>query len=219
MNRPVEVTFRNMPRIEAIEAVVRRETLKLERYAPRIVGCRVAIERPQRFQQQGNAHRLRLYITGVSRRPVVVTREPLDSDMHEDLRTIVIGAFKAARRQLQSMIQQQRGDTKPPQEPRALVVRIFPDEGYGFLKTPDGRELYFHRHSVLHDAFERLAVGTEVRFDESEGDKGPQASTVQIVNKPGIRLPAAGPTSVVPPRGWEDSGSRRGRRAGQRAGR
>ena len=72
---------------------------------------------------------------------------------------------------------------------------------------------------MLHDAFERLAVGTEVRFDESEGDKGPQASTVQIVNKPGIRLPAAGPTSVAPPRGWEDSGSRRGRRARKGAGR
>ncbi len=212
MDRPVEVTFRNMPRSEAIEAVVRREALKLERYASKIVGCRVAIERPQRFQRQGNDHRLRLFITGASRRPVVVTREPLDSDMHEDLRAIVIGAFKAARRQLQSMIQQQRGDAKPPQEPRALVVRIFPKEGYGFLKTPDGRELYFHRHSVLHDAFERLAVGTEVRFEESEGDKGPQASTVQIVNKPGIRLPAAGPASVVPPHGWEDSGSRRGRR-------
>jgi hypothetical protein len=66
---------------------------------------------------------------------------------------------------------------------------------------------------VLHDAFERLAVGTEVRFEEAEGDKGPQASTVQIVNKPGIRLPAAGPAGVMPPRGWEDSGIRRGRRA------
>jgi len=216
MDRPVEVTFRNMPRSEAIEAVVRRETLKLERYAPKIVGCRIAIERPQRFQRQGNAHRVRLFITGAARRPVVVTREPLDSDMHEDLRTIVIGAFKAARRQLQSMIQQQRGDAKPPQEPRALVVRIFPKEGYGFLKTPDGRELYFHRHSVLHDDYERLAVGTEVRFEESEGDKGPQASTVQIVNKRGIRLPAAGPASVVPLRGWEDLGSPRGRRRAKR---
>ncbi len=216
MDRPIEVTFRNLPRSGAIEGVVRRETLKLERYAPKIVGCRVAIERPQRFPRQGNAHRVRLFITAATRRPVVVTREPLDSDMHEDLRSIVIGAFKAARRQLQSMIQQQRGDAKLRPEPRALVVRLFPQEGYGFLKTPDGREVYFHRHSVLHDDFERLAVGTEVRFEESEGDKGPQASTVQVVNKPGIRLPAAGPASVVPPRGWEDTGFRRGRRRAKR---
>lgn len=212
------VSFRNMPRSEAVEAVVRRETLKLERYAGKVVGCRVAIERPQRFQRQGNLHRVRLFITAASRRPIVVIREPLDSDMHDDPRTIVIGAFKAARRQLQSMVQQRRGDAKRPQEPRALVVGLFPEEGYGFLKTPEGQELYFHRHSVLHDDFERLAVGTEVRFEESEGDKGPQASTVQIVNKPGIRLPPSGPTAVQPPRGWEDVGSGRGRRRAKRGG-
>lgn len=216
MDRPVEVTFRNMPRFDAIETVVRREAEKLERYVRKIIGCRVAIERPQRFQRQGNAHRVRLFITGLSRRPVVVTREPLDNDMHADLRTIVIGAFKAARRQLQSALEQRRGQTKTPHVPLALVVRLFPEEGYGFLKTPAGEELYFHRNSVLHGDFERLAVGTEVRFDESEGDDGPQASTVQIVNKPGIRLPESGPAAIAPPRGWEDVGARRGRRRGKR---
>jgi cold shock CspA family protein len=216
MDHPVEVTFRNMPRFEAIESVVRREAAKLERYSRKIVGCRVAIERPQRFQRSGSAYRVRIFLTAASRRPVVVSRDPLDSDMHDDLRTIVIGSFKAARRQLQSMVQQQRGDKKPPQELRALVVRLFPEAGYGFLRAPDGQEVYFHRNSVLHDDFERLAVGTEVRFEESEGDEGPQASTVQIVNKPGIRLPDSGPSAVIPPRGWEDVGARRGRRRAKR---
>jgi hypothetical protein len=55
-----------------------------------------------------------------------------------------------------------------------------------------------------------------VRFDESEGDNGPQASTVQIVNKPGVRLPDSGPSAVEPPRGWEDVGARRGRRRAKR---
>jgi cold shock CspA family protein len=96
-------------------------------------------------------------------------------------------------------------------------VRLYPgsafNEGYGFLMTPDGRELYFHRHSVLHDDFERLAVGTEVRFEEEEGEKGPQASTVQVVNKPGVRVSMSGPAVVEPPRGWRDPGRRRaGRR-------
>jgi cold shock CspA family protein len=216
MDRPIQVTFRNTPRYEAIEEVVRGEAQKLERYARRIVGCRVAVERPQRFQRQGSVYRVRLHINAGARRPIVVTREPLDSDMHDDLRTIVIGAFKAARRQLQSVVERQRGDAKPPHEPRALVVRLFAEQGYGFLKTTDGREIYFHRHSVLHDDFERLAVGTEVRFEEAEGDEGPQASTVQVVNKPGVRLPAVGPAAVTPPRGWEDVGARRGRRRAKR---
>jgi cold shock CspA family protein len=128
----------------------------------------------------------------------------------------VLGAFRAARRQLQSTTERRRGETRSPREPRALVVRLFPEASYGFLKTPDGRELYFHRHSVLHDDFERLAVGTEVRFAESEGEQGPQASTVQVVNKPGVRLPPSGPTTLPPPRGWGDAGARRGRRRAKR---
>src|SRR5262249_22682507 len=148
------------------------------RYHRPIVGCRVAIERPQRFQRNGNVYRVRLFVTAGTRRPIVVSREPRDSDMHDDLRTIVLGAVKAARRQLQGMTEQQRGDEKSLQEPRALVMRLFPDADHGFLKSLDGREIYFHRNSVLHGDFERLAIGTEVRFEESEGNQGPQASSV-----------------------------------------
>src|SRR2546427_559512 len=72
-----------------------------------------------------------------------------------------------------------------------VLVRLMPGssahEGYGFLRTRDGRQIYFHRRSVLHDGFERLAIGTEVRFEEEDGSDGPQASTVQIVSKPGGR--------------------------------
>ncbi|MGH7403941.1 MAG: cold shock domain-containing protein [Candidatus Rokuibacteriota bacterium] len=217
MKTPVEITFRNTPRLDEIGAVVHRELAKLERYGLRLVSCRVAIEQPQRHQQDGNRYRVRLSIGAGLRKPIVVTREPRHSDMHEDLRTIVLGAFRAARRQLQSETERRRGATRPPHEPRALVVRLFPPgsssgDGYGFLKTADGREVYFHRNAVLHDDYERLAVGTEVRFEEEEGDKGPQASTVQVVNKPGVRLPESGAAAVEPPRGWHDAGKRRGAR-------
>jgi cold shock CspA family protein len=217
MGTPIDITFRNTPRFEAVEAVVRREAAKLERYGRRLISCHVAIEQPQRHQQVGNRHRVRLVIGAGLRKPIVVTREPGDSDMHEDLRTIVLGAFRAARRQLQCEMERRRAGGKPPHEPRALVVRLFPgsssEEGYGFLKTPDGQELYFHRNSVRHGDFDRLAVGTEVRFEEEEGEKGPQARTVQAVNKPGIRVPVTGAPVVEPPRGWRDAGHRRaGRR-------
>jgi hypothetical protein len=46
-----------------------------------------------------------------------------------------------------------------------------------------------------------------VRSEEAEGEQGPQASTVQVVNKPGIRLPTRGAVSLAPPRGWEDAGA------------
>ena len=41
---------------------------------------------------------------------------------------------------------------------------------------------------MLHDAFSRLAVGTHVTFAEEMGEKGPQASTVKLLGKRGLRL-------------------------------
>ena len=49
------------------------------------------------------------------------------------------------------------------------------DEGYGFLETRDGRELYFHSISVLNGDFDRWEIGSKVRFAGEEGEKRPQA--------------------------------------------
>jgi cold shock CspA family protein len=88
-------------------------------------------------------------------------------------------------RQLEDYVRRQRGDVKAHElAPLARVSQLFPQEGYDFLATPDGREIYFHRHIVLHDGFDRLAIGTEVTFvEEEEGKKGPQASTVRPVGR------------------------------------
>jgi cold shock CspA family protein len=55
---------------------------------------------------------------------------------------------------------------------------LFREEGYGFLTSEDGHEIYFDRRSVLNDAFDRLQEGAEVRYAEEAGERGPQASTV-----------------------------------------
>lgn len=59
------------------------------------------------------------------------------------------------------------------------MSRLFPDEGYGFLRTLEGAEVYFNKNSVLHDAFNRLTIGSRVAFSEELGEKGVQASTVR----------------------------------------
>ena len=51
------------------------------------------------------------------------------------------------------------------------MAKFVAGEGYGFIETADGREVYFHRNSVLDDAFEHLTVGSEVRFAELMGRK------------------------------------------------
>jgi cold shock CspA family protein len=83
----------------------------------------------------------------------------------------------------------------------AVVTKLFRDEGYGFIKTREGRDIYFHRNSVLHHDFDRLTIGTAVRFEEEEGEKGPQATSVQVVDKPGSQV--SDDATVPPPYGWE----------------
>jgi hypothetical protein len=55
----------------------------------------------------------------------------------------------------------------------------------------------------LHDDFERLEIGTGVRYFPSEGEQGPQASTVQIVDKPGSRASKVEDSHVELPEGWK----------------
>ncbi len=71
-------------------------------------------------------------------------------------------------------------------EPIATVVRVDPSGEFGFLETPDGREVYFHRNSVIGSA--KLGEGTRVTFVEEEGEKGPQASTVKVMGKHKMRV-------------------------------
>src|SRR3546814_4757513 len=69
------------------------------------------------------------------------------------------------------------------EQPTATVRELRREDGYGFLETSDGRDVYFHSHSVLNDDFGRLRPGTRVTFAEELGEKGPQASTVKLLGK------------------------------------
>ena len=58
------------------------------------------------------------------------------------------------------------------------MVSLFPLEGYGFLQDAAGRSIYFHKNSLVRTPFQRLEIGTPVRYAEEEGTEGPQAASV-----------------------------------------
>jgi cold shock CspA family protein len=88
-------------------------------------------------------------------------------------------AFHAARRRLQDHARQKRADVKTHEPmPEARVTKLFPVEGYGYIETPDGREIYFHANSVLNNRFKSLKLGSKVSFTEEAGEKGPQAQSI-----------------------------------------
>jgi len=183
MQLPLQVSFRHMEHSAALEALIQDKAARLEHFADQLLSCRVVVEPAGKHHQHGNQYAVRLDLT-VPGEEIVVTREPGEHTEYRDIQVALRDAFDAACRQLEDHVRRRRGQVKALETvPHARVSKLFPDEGYGFLETPDGREVYFHRDSVLQQNFGRLKIGTEVTFVEQAGRKGPQASTVKPVGK------------------------------------
>jgi ribosomal subunit interface protein len=176
MEIPLQITAHDFRLTPAIESEIRNKAAKLDTYYDRITRCHVVLEAPVGHHRHGGPFNVRIDVT-VPGSELVVNRQEDD-----DLTVAIRNAFDAMRRRLEDHIRLQRGDIKTHDAPlqQGRVIKLFPYEGYGFLETSDGREIYFHSHSVLEPGFARLTVGTEVRFVEEYGQKGPQASTGHI---------------------------------------
>ncbi len=181
MQLPPQITFRDMEPSPAVEAKIRERAGKLDEYYDRIMSCRVVVEAPHHHRRQGNLFHVTVDLT-VPSGELVVNREPSKRHAHEDVYVAIRDAFNAAQRRLADYARRQRRDVKTHEPaPAARVVRLFPEEGYGFLEATDGHEVYFHKNSVVNEDFARMGVGAQVQFVEEQGDKGPQASTVRLV--------------------------------------
>ncbi len=186
----LEIAYRNVDKSDAIEDLIQTKLAKLQKLHDHIISCRISIERPQKSQQSGSPYRVRITMRIPPGHEIVVTRDPKDYDMHDPLDMIVRDAFDVTGRQLKKYVDRQQREVKvhPRQEASAMVAELNAPEGYGFLETIDGRRVYFHERSVLHDAFKRLKIGDGVNYVEEMGEQGPQASSVHLVDKPGVRM-------------------------------
>ncbi len=54
------------------------------------------------------------------------------------------------------------------------------DRGFGFIKTEEEKDLFFHRNDLQGIAFESLQEGQEVEFEVKSTDKGPNATNVRL---------------------------------------
>lgn len=187
MQMPLQISHLHSVSSETLDTLIREKAAELEQFYPRITGCHVWIEHPGPHHRRGKGAHFRVRIElSVPGKMLVVSRDPPAHREREDVHLATTEAFHEMRRQLQDFARLQRGDVKVDVRlPHARVAQLHPEENFGFLQTADGREIYFHRASVLDDGFGRLRVGTEVRFSEESGEKGPQASSVQLVGTSG----------------------------------
>ncbi|WP_298423153.1 HPF/RaiA family ribosome-associated protein [Rhodoblastus sp.] len=183
MQTPPEIAFHHFEPSDALRAEVGRQVARLERFSDRITSCRLTVSKTARHQQ-GDLFQVALRVAMPGHKDVVVDRSHGDEPEHEHAAVAIRDAFDAAVRQIEDAMRDLRDEVKQHAAPmHGKVARFLAGEDCGFIETPDGREIYFHRNSVVEGDFDKLKTGAEVRFVEENGAKGPQASTVRVIGK------------------------------------
>jgi cold shock CspA family protein len=188
METPAEIEFVGIAPPPDVHDEIDRHIAQLEKRFGRIIACRVAVRGPGEGHQNGKRIEVKIHLTLPGHKDVTVAQLPPDAQRNTDVRAALNDAFKRARRQLEDQVNRLEGAVKRHEEPpTGTIARLDPSGEFGFITTSDGREIYFHRNSVLNDGYDRLKPGTAVSYAEEEGDKGAQASTV----RPTVRRTAA----------------------------
>jgi ribosome-associated translation inhibitor RaiA len=120
-----QTRFRSPFATSALEEEIRSRASRLESFYPRIVGCRVVLEVPNRHRRHGRPVHVRIELS-LPGEDVIVNHEPTPDTAarsesrkrdeleghHKDAHVAIREAFDVARRRLEDVARQQRGDVK-----------------------------------------------------------------------------------------------------------
>lgn len=183
MQLPLQITFRHIEASEAMENNIREHAAELDQFYDHIMSCHVVVDASHKHHRQGKLFQVHIDLT-VPGKEFVASREPGQHHAHEDIYVAIRDAFDAMRRQLEDHARKQRGHVKSHEVvPHGKISELVADEDYGRILTADGRDIYFHRNSLLNADFDDLKLGMEVRFAEEAGERGPQASSIHVIGK------------------------------------
>jgi ribosome-associated translation inhibitor RaiA len=193
MERPLQITFKAMDTSPALEALIRERVGRLQTLYPRLIGCRVVVEVPHRGSETAKVPIAVAVEADVPGRGIVVGKDQEERrEAKEDHTAALNNAFAAVERQLDKIADiRNREATAPATDGQSgMVVRLFPEQSYGFIEIDNSPELYFTRNAVVGGDFEELEVGMMVQVTPAtdEGPMGPQASSVRLLDR--SRMPA-----------------------------
>lgn len=72
--------------------------------------------------------------------------------------------------------------------PKGTISRLIASRGYGFIKTEEEQDLFFHRNDLQGIDYESLREGQEVEFEVATTPKGLNAVNVRIAREQGNGL-------------------------------
>ncbi len=189
METPLQIDFQGMDSNEQIRAAILKHVDQLEDRFGRITAGRVVVKAPGGRHRSGGLYEINIHLALPEGREVNINHTPQNDERYSDIDFALNDGFKRARRQLQDQVRHLQGQVKQHDDPpTGTVSELDPLGEFGFIETSDGREIYFHRNSVLSGGFADLMVGSRVTFAEEIGDKGPQASTVKLMTKHGLKV-------------------------------
>ena len=164
MQVPLEISFRNCQPSEEVRKEIEEEVQRLEKFFDRITAIAVTVTAPSLLHHRhGQPFEIHIRISLPEHKDVIVSKTHGDVHQHEHISVAIKDAFAAAQRQVEDAVRKMRGIVKHDVAlDRGRVASLIAGEDYGFIQTDDGREIYFHRDSVLNEAFDRLSVGAEV---------------------------------------------------------
>ena len=111
MQKPLQITFRDMQAVPTIESYVRQRAAKLDKVCSRITSCHVTIEIPHRHKTHGHHYRVRIELA-VPGAELVVRRDPVACRAHEDAYAAVDAAFDDAQRVVKDYVRRRRDEVR-----------------------------------------------------------------------------------------------------------
>ncbi len=62
------------------------------------------------------------------------------------------------------------------------TVKMFNSEkGFGFIRTEEGKDVFFHWSSIVAEGFKTAEQGEAVEFDVEESERGPRATNIRKI--------------------------------------
>jgi ribosomal subunit interface protein len=172
----LEIESRNVGMTPRWKTEIESRIADLQQRHQDLIHARVSLTKNLHHKKLANVAEALIVVTLPGRHTMTSRKE--DKTFEEAIRT----AFDAMAIELRKH-RDKRGRTDERTSPlppfRGVISKLFPIEGYGFILKEGGGEVYFHKHALQGLTFEELTDGTDVAFNIEEGNKGPQATTVQ----------------------------------------
>jgi ribosome-associated translation inhibitor RaiA/cold shock CspA family protein len=188
MEIPLQIAFKDLDSSTFIETLIRERAARMERLHPHIISCRVVVQTPYRSPESGKPPigvSVEVEVPG-KRHKLIGKDEQERHEVKNDQYAMITRAFDAVERQLKNDAEIKRGAVKHHEGAgeTGRVVRLFPEQNYGFIEVRGSTDLYFTRNAVIGGSFDDLDIGLMVEVSRAtmEGPMGPQASSVKLLN-------------------------------------